>query len=122
MSNIPTFNAVGGVNLPSQETICNGSCGLRDFKIENSEDIAKAIIKIANLMVYVAVPVAVIMLIWTGFMVLVGQVQNPLTAIANIFIGLGIIVISFYLTDGFANVIKDAPALLGSLFNGGTTL
>ncbi len=105
-----------GPDLPSQELICNGPCGLRDFKITSSEDIARAIIKIASLMVYIAVPIAVIMLIWTGFLVLIGQIKNPLTAFLNIFIGLGVIVISFYLTDGFANIIKDTPALLSSLF------
>jgi hypothetical protein len=106
-----------GPDLPPQELICNGPCGLRDFKIDSAADVAKVIIKIAGLLVYVAVPIAVIMLIWTGFLVLIGQVKNPLMAILNIFIGLGLIVVSFYLTDGFANVVKDAPALLTSLFS-----
>ena len=105
-----------GPELPSQEIICNGPCGLRDFKIDSPDDIAKAIMKIAQLMVYIAIPIAVIMIIWTGFMMLIGQIKNPLTAFLNIFIGLGIIVISFYLTDGFANIVKDSPALLTSLF------
>jgi hypothetical protein len=106
-----------GPSLPPEELICNGPCGLRDFRINSSEDVARVIIRIANLLVYIAVPIAVIMLIWTGFMMLIGQIKNPLVAILNIFIGLGIIVVSFYLTDGFANVVRDSPALLNSLFS-----
>lgn len=112
---IPNFRV--GPSLPPEEVICNGPCGLRNINVDNPENIATVIIRIANLLVYIAVPIAVIMLIWTGFMMLIGQVKNPITAILNIFIGLGIIVVSFYLTDGFANLVKDAPVLLDGLFN-----
>jgi hypothetical protein len=108
---------MAGPDLPSEEIICKGNCGLRDLRIQSSDDIVRAIIKIAELAVYVAVPIAILMVIFTGFMMLIGQIKNPLTAFLNIFIGLGIIIISFVLTDGFANVVRDAPNLLNSLLS-----
>jgi hypothetical protein len=100
---------------PSKEIICGGKCPFFDgeFNFSNKEDIVNFVLAFARLASYVAVPIAVIMLIWTGFMVIIGQVKNPLMAIANIFIGLALIVLAYTFTGGFTEILQNGIDIKG---------
>lgn len=95
------------IQLPSRQVICGGKCPLFDgsFNLTSKEDLTRFVISFAKFMTYLAVPIAIIMLVWTGVMVIIGQVKNPITAIINIFVGLAIVVLAYTITGGFADIL-----------------
>ncbi len=97
------------IQLPSKQAICGGKCPLFDgtFNLTSKEDLTRFIISFAKFLTYLAVPIAIIMIVWTGVMVIIGQVKNPLTAIINIFVGLAIVVLAYTVTSGFADVLSN---------------
>jgi TrbC/VIRB2 pilin len=95
--------------IPSRQIICGGKCPFFDgtFNFGSKTDITNFIIAFARLLTYIAVPIAVIMLIYTGFRILVGAEDKPLNAVINIFIGLGIVILAYTFTGGFAEIISN---------------
>jgi hypothetical protein len=96
--------------LPSKQIICGGKCPLLDtssFNIQSKEDIVRVIINLARVAAYIAVPIAVVMIIFTGVKAMVLPEQKPLQAIVTILIGLGIILLSFSLTSGFSDLLTS---------------
>jgi hypothetical protein len=99
--------------LPSKQLICGGKCPLFDgtFNLSSKEEITVFVISFARFMTYLAVPVAIIMIVYTGFLVIIGQVKEPIGAIINIFVGLAIVILAYTFTGGFADVITNGVDL-----------
>jgi type IV secretory pathway VirB2 component (pilin) len=98
--------------VPDKSIICpNGRCPLFDpssFKINSREDIVQFIINIAKILTYIAVPIAVIMIIYTGITAIFGIEKNPLAAIVRILIGLAVVILAYTLTSGFSDVLTGS--------------
>jgi type IV secretory pathway VirB2 component (pilin) len=94
--------------VPGKNIICSGKCPLFDpssFTINSREDIVKFIINIAKILTYVAVPIAVIMIIFTGITAILGINKEPLKSIVTILIGLAVVILAYTLTSGFSDVL-----------------
>jgi TrbC/VIRB2 pilin len=101
--------------IPSRQIICGGKCPFFDgnFNFGSKQDITNFIIAFARLLTYIAVPIAIIMIIIAGFKLIFGMADYK--AILNIVIGLAIIILAYTLTSGFAEILTngvDINALL----------
>jgi TrbC/VIRB2 pilin len=104
--------------IPTRQEICGGKCPLFDgtFNLNSKEEVTQFVISFAKFMTYLAVPIAIIMLVYTGVMVIIGQVKNPISAIINIFIGLAIVILAYTFTGGFAEFLTNGIDVT-TLFN-----
>ena len=96
--------------IPSKQVICGGKCPLFDpssFNIQSKEDIVRVIINLARVATYIAVPIAVVMIVYTGIMGILGLEKELPKAIVRILIGLAVIILSYTLTSGFADVLTS---------------
>jgi type IV secretory pathway VirB2 component (pilin) len=97
--------------VPGKNIICSGKCPLFDpssFQVNSREDIVRFIINIAKILTYIAVPIAVIMIIYTGITAIFGIEKNPLAAIVRILIGLAVVILAYTLTSGFSDVLTGS--------------
>jgi TrbC/VIRB2 pilin len=104
---------------PSKNVICGGRCPLFDpssFRINSREDIVTFVINVAKLLSYIAVPIAVIMIIYTGITAIFQIEKNPLAAIVRILIGLAIVILAYTLTAGFSDVLTNTSLNVNTLF------
>jgi TrbC/VIRB2 pilin len=94
--------------IPSRQIICGGRCPFFDgnFNFTSRQEIATFIISFARFLTYLAVPVAIIMIIYSAFRLLVGGLDN-FKPFLNIVIGLAIIILAYTLTSGFAEVLTN---------------
>ena len=114
LNTLTNFLAVAPNNkplTPDKSIICSGRCPLFDpssFRINSREDIVQFIINIAKILTYIAVPIAVIMIIYTGITAIFGIEKNPLAAIVRILIGLAVVILAYTLTSGFSDVLTGS--------------
>jgi TrbC/VIRB2 pilin len=93
--------------IPSRQIICGGKCPFFDgtFNFTSRQEITKFVIAFAQFLTYLAVPIAIIMIIYTGFRMIIGQ--GKITDLINIFIGLGIVILAYTFTGGFAEILTN---------------
>jgi ABC-type multidrug transport system permease subunit len=100
--------------IPSRQIICGGKCPFFDgtFNFGSKQEITTFIIAFARLLTYIAVPIAIIMIIYSAFRLFFGGDFKPFI---NIIIGLAIIILAYTFTSGFAEILTngvDINALL----------
>ena len=114
LASAPARTPVNSPIAPSKNIICGGKCPLFDpsnLRINSREDIVTFIINIAKILSYVAVPIAVIMIIYTGITAILGINKEPLKSIVTILIGLAIVILSYTVTSGFSDVLTGTVDL-----------
>lgn len=114
LASSPTRTPVPTPITPSKNIICGGKCPLFDpanLRINSREDIVTFIINIAKILSYVAVPIAVIMIIYTGITAILGINKEPLKSIITILIGLAIVILAYTVTAGFSDVLTGTVDL-----------
>jgi ABC-type multidrug transport system permease subunit len=96
--------------IPSRQIICGGKCPFFDgtFNFTNKQEIATFVISFARFLTYLAVPIAIIMIIYSAFRLFFGGDFKPFI---NIVIGLAIIILAYTLTSGFAEVLTNGVDL-----------
>jgi ABC-type multidrug transport system permease subunit len=96
--------------IPSRQIICGGKCPFFDgtFNFTNKQEIATFVIAFARFLTYLAVPVAIIMIIYSAFRLFFGGDFKPFI---NIVIGLAIIILAYTLTSGFAEILTNGVDL-----------
>ena len=97
--------------VPPRSIICGGKCPFFDgtFNFTNKQDIATFIISFARFLTYLAVPVAIIMIIYSAFvLIFTGGGPKPFI---NIIAGLAIIILAYTLTSGFAEILTNGVDL-----------
>ncbi len=114
LASAPARTPTSSPITPSKNVICGGRCPLFDpsnLRINSREDIVTFIINIAKILSYVAVPIAVIMIIYTGITAIFGIEKNPLAAIVRILIGLAVVILAYTITAGFSDVLTGTVDL-----------
>jgi ABC-type multidrug transport system permease subunit len=96
--------------VPPRSIICGGKCPFFDgtFNFTNKQEITTFIIAFARFLTYLAVPIAVIMIIYSAFRLFFGGDFKPFI---NIVIGLAIIILAYTLTSGFAEILTNGVDL-----------
>jgi Na+-transporting methylmalonyl-CoA/oxaloacetate decarboxylase beta subunit len=94
--------------IPSRQIICGGKCPFFDgtFNFTSKQDITTFIIAFARLLTYIAIPIAVIMIVVNGFLLIFGIVKDY-KPFLNIAIGLAIIILAYTVTGGFAEILTN---------------
>ena len=97
--------------VPSRQIICGGKCPFFDgtFNFTSRQEIATFVIAFARFLTYLAVPIAIIMIIFTGFRIIFG-LAKPFDLL-NILIGLGIVILAYTFTSGFSEVLTNGVDL-----------
>jgi TrbC/VIRB2 pilin len=93
--------------IPSRQIICGGKCPFFDgtFNFTSKQEITAFVIAFARFLTYLAVPVAIIMIIYSGFRMIIGQ--GDIKPILNIIIGLAIVILAYTFTGGFAEILTN---------------
>jgi hypothetical protein len=101
--------------IPSKQIICGGKCPFFDgtFNFGSKTDITNFIIAFARLLTYIAVPIAVVMIIFSAFrLIFAGGDYKPFL---NIIVGLAIIILAYTFTSGFAEILTNGVDINGLL-------
>lgn len=93
--------------VPPRSIICGGKCPFFDgtFNFGSKQEITTFIISFTRFLTYLAVPLAIVMIIYTGFMLIIGQ--GNYKSFINIFVGLAIVILAYTVTGGFAEVLTN---------------
>jgi ABC-type multidrug transport system permease subunit len=93
--------------IPSRQIICGGKCPFFDgnFNFTSKQEITNFVITFARFLTYLAVPIAIVMIIYSGFRIIFGLAEPK--ALINIIIGLAIIILAYTFTSGFAEILTN---------------
>jgi TrbC/VIRB2 pilin len=94
---------------PTKNIICGGRCPFIDsaFNFTSRDDIATFIIGFARFLTYLAVPIAIIMIIYNGILMIFGAAgDKPWQPILNVIIGLAIVILAYTFTAGFSDILS----------------
>ena len=112
---INQFSIFNNQLTPTKNLICGGKCPFLDstFRFNNREEIVGFIIAFAKFFTYLAVPIAIVMIIFSGFKLLFGLGgDKPLQPFINIIIGLTIVILAYTFTAGFSDFLSNGVTKL----------
>jgi hypothetical protein len=74
--------------------------------INGKEDIARFIIRIANLVTYVVVALAVLMIVYGGFLMIIGQADTGWTIVKNCVLGVIVAILAYTIVNIIGQVLQ----------------
>ncbi len=74
--------------------------------VRGKEDVARFIIRIANIVTYVVVALAVLMIVYGGFLMIIGQADTGWSIVKNCILGVIVVILAYTVVNIIGQVLQ----------------